>query len=135
LHPKPITDLAKMEAGLAHGIPANTSIVIAVHEIEAWFLADHAHFTCIDSALTLAFIQSKRFDLGFDPYIDDPIHRSQPSADLHAIYQLVGKSYTKKKRQVEKTVECLDFAQIYVNLAPNIAKLGEFISKIDRFLN
>jgi hypothetical protein len=131
----PLTDLEKLENRLSNGLPTNTSIVVAVNEIEAWFLADYEHFTQIDAALTKVFIQLKSAVLGFDPYVDDPIARPQPSRDLNAIYQLAGKSYTKKKKNAERTIECLDYAQIYVTFKPKIAKLGEFISKIDLFLS
>jgi len=62
----PLTDLTRLETRLKNGLPsrgeiplpANTSIVIAVHEVEAWFLAECNHFTCIDSNLTEALVAS-----------------------------------------------------------------------------
>lgn len=131
----PLTDLEKLESRLNIGLPKHTSIVVAVNEIEAWFLADYEHFAGIDSGLTKAFVQSKCVELGFDPYIDDATARPQPSADLNAIYQLAGKGYTKKKKNAERTIECLDYAKIYLELNSKIVKLGEFISKMDCFLS
>ena len=130
-----LTDLAKLENRLSNGLPPNTSIVVAVNEIEAWFLANYEHFTKIDTLLTKAFVQSNSAVLGFDPYVDDPIARAQPSADLNAIYGLAGKGYTKKKTHTERTIECLDYAKIYLELSSKIVKLGEFIFKIDCFLS
>jgi aromatic ring hydroxylase len=73
--------------------------------------------------------------LGFDPYIDDATARPKPAKDLQAIYQLAGKTYNKKKTNVERTIECLDYAKIYLELNSKIVKLGEFIFKIDCFLS
>ena len=140
----PRTDLAKFENELSNGtlrngrriippLPNNTSIVIAVREIEDWFLAECNHYTCIDASLVLDAIQVA--SLGFNPCIDDLMLRNTNAAeDLKNIYQLVGKTYNKSKDKVERTVECLDYANLYLNLRYKLAKLNELITKIDNFL-
>ncbi len=60
--------------------------------------------------------------------------RYEPNEDLKKIYQLVNKTYTKKKVHIERTVECLDYENIYINLSPKVSKLGDLISKINDFL-
>lgn len=113
-------------------LPANTAIVVAVNEIESWFLSECNHFTCVDAILTNSFIVSR---VGFDPCIDDMTLRSHPAQDLHDIYQLVGKAYkNKKKDTVERTIECLDYANIYIKLASKITKLNDLVSIINIFL-
>jgi len=116
-------------------MPNNTDIIIAVHEIEAWFLAESNHFTCIDMRLTQSFIQSQLSILGYNLYTDDLTLRLQPSQDLKTIYQLVGKTYSKKKNHIERTVECLDYTNLYFNLSHRIQKLNQLIIKINAFLN
>lgn len=130
----PLPDLKKLEKRLVIGLPQKASIIIAVNEIEAWFLSEGNHFQCIDTRLTSEFINSSRLNLGFDPYGDDMTLQAQPSKDLKAIYQLVGKTYSKKKDHVERTVECLDYANIYLHLRYKISKLNDLVIKIDSFL-
>jgi hypothetical protein len=72
--------------------------------------------------------------MGIDPCVDDVTLLIQPSITLKDIYQLVNKTYKKDKKVVEKTVECLDYANIYINQRSRIIKLDELITKIDTFL-
>jgi hypothetical protein len=138
----PLTNLIKLENILANGfavggkqvaaLPLNTKIIVAVREIEDWFLADCNHYTCIDEALLTNLIVAS---MGFNPCVDDLTVRSISAADdLKSIYNLVGKSYNKKADNVERTIECLDYANIYLNLSLKIPKLNELISQIDTFL-
>jgi len=145
LYPK--TDLAKFENELINGtikngrtitqpLPINTDIVVAVNEVESWFLSECTHFICIDKKLTISLITS---NAGFDPCTDDMTLRSHPAMDLHTIYQFANQSYMnskgkKRKNRVERTVECLDYTDIYIKLRDRITKLNQLISKIDRFL-
>ena len=138
----PETNLTQFENELINGtvkrnrhvtppLPDNTTIVVAVNEIESWFLSECNHFTYIDPTLKNSLIVSR---LGFDPCIDDMTLRSHPAQDLHEIYQLANKAYNKKKKNVERTIDCLDYANIYIKLTSKITKLNELISKIDTFL-
>ena len=108
-------------------------MVIAVREIEDWFLAECNHYTCIDNSLVLDI--TKITNLGFNPCLDDLTVRNTTAAeDLKSVYQLVGKTYNKNKDKVERTVECLDYANIYLNVRHKITKLNELVTKIDNFL-
>jgi hypothetical protein len=133
----PITDLARLERGLQFvprnllPLPIPYTIIVAVNEIEAWFLAECNHFQCIDPLLTHELILKK---VGFDPCTDDMTLLTQPAEDLKTIYQLVGKTYNKKKNNIERTVSCLDYANLYLNLSQKITKLKMLIAKIDAFL-
>ena len=143
LYPKENSDLNKFENELLNGriskngrvvtqpLPTNTKIVVAVKEVESWFLAECTHFQEIDNNLTISHIES---NLGFNPCVDDMTQRFHPADDLKKIYQLVGKTYNKSENNVQRTVECLDYANIYLNLPAKITKLNELISKIDAFL-
>ena len=44
------------------------------------------------------------------------------------------KNGNKRKNRVERTVECLDYENIYITLRNRITKLNELIAKIDNFL-
>ena len=121
---------------LTKALPSNTEIIVAVQELEAWFLSEHTHFLTINPSLTNTLIYE---NLKFNPSIDDMTLRLHPAEDLHKIYQLVGYSYLgksgrKRKHQIEITIECLDYSVIYVDLANKIEKLKQLIFTIDSFL-
>ena len=109
----------------------NTCIIVAVDEIEAWFLAECLHFECIHSTLTNVFIVN---NMELNPCIDDMTLITNPAKTLNDIYKLVGKTYNKKKSQIDRTVKCLDYANLYLNVKDNVLKLNDLISKIDNFL-
>lgn len=142
----PRTDLAKFEIELSNGtlrngrriapLPNDTSIVIAVREIEDWFLAECNHYACIDASLVLDSTQIA--NLGFNPCLDDLTIRNTTAAeDLRSVYKLGDKktTYNKSKDKLERTVECLDYANLYVNVCQKIPKLRELVAKIDNFLS
>ena len=141
MYPLPLTDLQYLENQLNNGnpnnrkpipaLPNNSNIVVAVREIEDWFLAECNHYTCIDASLNGAILSS----LGFNPCVDDLTTQTNAAAvDLHNIYQLAGKFYNKKIGNIERTVNCLDYTNLYLNLRNKIPKLDELITKIDNFL-
>lgn len=134
LYPLPIDELPRLEKGL-NFLPYSLKdmyrpfdIVVAVREVETWFLAEASHFLKIDKRLTGRFIERH---LGFDPYIIDPISREHPSEDLNRIYKLVGKSYTKKHWQVEKMVNRLDFNKLRHDVSKRLPSLLTLIKAIE----
>lgn len=139
LYPLPLSDLGRLERGLAF-VPPNQpkpkipfSVVVAVHEMESWFIAECSHFECIDSKLTPQFITT---NIGYNPCEKDVIDiAGSAAAELKRIYQLVGKSYTKRKTNVERTVDCIDYANIYLGMQGKIKQLDDLILKIDSFLS
>lgn len=114
-------EIPRLERGLRQYIKTSlipVDFVLAVMEIEAWFLAETTHFTRIDPAITVAAIKST---LGFDPENDDLQQRPNPAEDLHHCYAIAGKSY--RKARAEDTVNALDFAEIYCNLIEKLHNL------------
>lgn len=140
----PLTDIVKLENELQNGttrngrrltqpLPANSSILVAIREIEDWFLAECNHYTKINPSLILNSAQIST--LGFNPLIDDLTTRNTSAAsDLKRVYELVGETYNKHKSKVERTVECLDYANLYLNVKSRFIKLEVLINKIDSFL-
>ena len=115
--------------------PLSTHIVIAVMEIETWFLAETNHYACIDEKLTKTKILSEIDNLRFNPYIDDLTLIPQPAEYLKKLYQIAGKSYSKKRVHRERTIECLDYANIYIVLKNRVVKLKELVIEIDKFFD
>lgn len=133
-----LADLPNMELGSnvveRECLPLSAHIVIAVMEIETWFLAETNHYECVDAGLTKSVVLSSVSTLGFDPYTDDLTLRPEPAEDLRKLYQVVGKSYKKNRKHRTRTIECLDYADIRINLKNRIVKLGELVTEIDNFL-
>jgi hypothetical protein len=136
LYPIPIDDLPRLEKGMRF-LPDNLKadapyfdIIIAVHEIEAWFMAETNHFRKIDKRLTGRFIKER---LGFDPYSINSELRVHPAKDIDNIYRLVGKSYTKKYNATLRIVNKLDFNNIRRQVRYDVGSLDRLLKVIEQF--
>lgn len=135
LYPIPLADLEKLEKGLRFLPPKLREeskcfdIIVAVHEIEAWFLAETNHFKKIDKRLTGRFIKER---LGIDPYTMDAQQRVHPAKDLDNIYRLVGKSYTKRYGQTLRVVNKLDMNNIRNNIRYDVQSLDRLIDVVEK---
>lgn len=118
-------------------LPKNTHIIVVVREIEDWFLAECNHYHCIDNSVDIEKIFSI---VGFNPCLGNLINRSTSAAqDLHDIYQLLNKKYMDSKgnkpfTNVENVVECIDYANLYLNVRYKIPKLNDLMTEIEAFL-
>jgi Domain of unknown function (DUF4276) len=126
-----IPDIRKAMTYRLRTQPIAVTQILAIMEVEAWFLAEHHHFAKIDPALTLAAIQGA---LRFDPNADDVEARDHPAEDLDRIYRLAGRSYRKNKATVHGTVDALDYAHLYLDLRARVGSLGVLVEAFDRFL-
>lgn len=134
VYPRSREDIPKLRQGLRYQMPTlpiHVVFVLAVMEIEAWFLAEHTHFVRLSPTLTTDCI---RKNMGFDPDTDDMRLRDHPADDLHAIYQLAGCGYDKSKKTVQRTVGLIDYERVYIELAPKEPDLSVLTAQIDRFL-
>ena len=125
-------DIPRLEEHLPKYIKTKlvpVTFVLAVMEIEAWFLAEATHYARIEPSITMAAIKA---NLGFDPENDDMEQLPYPSYDLNSCYAIGGKTYVK--RQAKVTVDALDHALIYTELRNKINYLDRLISAIDAFL-
>lgn len=133
--PQEREDIPKLREGLRYKLrtgPIEVLFVLAIMEIEAWFIAEHTHFARISDELTTERIKAS---IGFDPSTDDVELRDHPSQDLHEIYNLAGYFYKKSKTDVERTVDALDYARIYLALGKRLNDLQNLIERIDLFLS
>lgn len=128
-------EIHKLKSGLNYQlaqIPIRTEFILAIMEIEAWFLSESSHFSNIDPALTIELIKEK---LHFDPSVDNMENRESPASDLHCCYQLVGKEYLKKEASLSKTIEALDYAELYFNLPAKVSSLHQLVAELDDFIS
>jgi hypothetical protein len=112
--------------------PIRVVFVLAIMEVEAWFLAEYTHFERIDPALTVARISAH---LDFDPSAGDMEQRPTPAGDLHAAYQLAGLAYSKSRARVQRTVGHLDYARLYLDIPARYPSLESLVSALDRFFS
>jgi len=112
-------------------VPIEVLFVLGVMEIETWFLAECTHFFRLNSALTIDAI---RATCGFDPSSDEVEKRPCPSKDLDNIYKIAGMRYIKKRKYLQRTVDCLDYAVLYLELSRKISDLDKFVKAMDVFI-
>jgi len=136
LYPLATDELPRLEKGL-NFLPSYLrkfrnafSVIIAVQEVETWFLAETNHLKRVDNRLTGSFIYKH---LHFNPYSVNAMERTHPAKDLNNIYQLVGKSYTKRYWQVVRLVSRLDFDHILRHVRYDIPALGKLIGILEDF--
>ncbi len=79
--------------------PERISFHFAIMEVEAWFLGMYNLFNRIDPILTADYIREK---LGIDLIATDPQKEFyKPSQQVSTICELCGRSYSKKRDEVE----------------------------------
>ena len=133
--PHNFSDIPKLERGLKYGMPTKyipVNITLAIMEVEAWFLGEASHFLQIHPLLTNERIKAK---IKFDPTVENVETRLNPAKDLDDIYHLEGLAYNKKKSNIQRTVNALNYASIYCVVKNRVAKLSNFIDEIDSFLS
>ncbi|MGB3264557.1 MAG: hypothetical protein WBA89_11405 [Microcoleus sp.] len=137
LYPQPLEKKQEIEKGIRGflkplqkiGIPI--SVILAVMEVEAWFLAEWNYLAKIDNRLTCDFILQK---CGLDLIILDPEQRGHPSQDLDEIYRLVSRNYDKSEKISQEIINNLDYEFLYLHLVNSVKQLKKFIDEIDSFL-
>jgi hypothetical protein len=129
-----LAELPKLRRGLCYRLktkPIQVLFVLGVMEIEAWFLAEHSHYSRVHPAITPLRIQA---DLGFDPICDDMQLRLNPAQDLNDSYALEGLAYKKKTAHIQRTIDALDYAAIYCDHPKKFPDVANFIIVLDAFL-
>ncbi|MBX9259331.1 DUF4276 family protein [Desmonostoc muscorum CCALA 125] len=134
VYPIPIAEKLKLQSSLNLFLPKGSipiHIVLAVMEIESWFLAEWNHFTKIDLSLTPERIKAT---FGFNPQTDNMETRPHPANDMDLIYNLVGRAYKKQRNQVNTIVSSLDYEFLYMQLVNSVPSFGEFVKYLDLFI-
>ena len=131
---KTLADLPAMEmidnTLFSHANPP-VNPIIAVMEVETWFIAETNHYSNIDPGLTRALIESNVENLEANPYTDNLTLVTKPAEMLDNIYQLRGKHYRKDEVSRQCTVNALDYAILYMNVSARLMKLNDFFMKLD----
>ncbi|HEX4373258.1 MAG TPA: hypothetical protein VHZ50_08160, partial [Puia sp.] len=61
--------------------------------------------------------------------------RDEPAFDLNNCYQLVGKAYAKKLPSINRTVQALDCANIYLETVKRVKGLKQLVDEIEEIFN
>lgn len=128
-------DIAKLRTGLQLGLkqlPVKVLFVLGVMEIESWFLSEFSHFTRLHPRLTTEVISKT---LGFHPEKDDMQLRTHPASDLNDAYHIVGRGYDKSKQKIQRTVNILDYAELYLGMKGRLPDLDALNASLDQFLS
>lgn len=135
LYPRPLADLAKVKLGMPYGVPTAgvpIRLLLAVAETEAWFLQEGTHFARIDNRLDASTFGAT---FGFDPFLDCAESLDRPAELLNDIYRTVGKAYRKKRSQLQRTVDAIDYGAMYLDMPARLPHLQSLIKEIDSFLS
>jgi len=137
LFPSPLEQLNLVEASFQNifndnDILQSITLVIAIMEVEAWFLADYDFFLKVDPTLTTRNI-NKSLDINIE---EDSIERYRhPAKMIDRIYQLAGKRYKKRESDSHSICSRLDFDDLYLNQnkRERIPSFDFFVNKLAEF--
>ncbi|MDD2905100.1 MAG: DUF4276 family protein [Sulfurimonas sp.] len=134
LYPQSYEDLERVENSINSvlqfkSIPNN--IHIALREVETWFLGEYTHFGKIDARITLNAIQTETgYLFPLQEYEQSILH---PADTLDKIYTIAGYRYKKKVSHFKRTVNQIDYENLYINVRSQIPRLDKFLAQIDLF--
>lgn len=135
--PITLADLPYLESANARLFASESNVfsLLAVMEIETWFISEVDHFQRISSNLTEILIKANIPLIGVDLYNDDLTQINEPAETLNKIYNLIGESYDKSKVKRERTIDALDMANMYLLSTQRLVKFKELVDVIDSFLS
>ena len=107
-----------------------TVFILSVMEIEAWFLAEDKHYHKIHPNLNIDTIRKINF---FDPLSNTELI-DEPAILLNNIYQNVGLSYHKNKKKISRTVNNLDYENLYFHVVKRNRSFETLINSIHKFI-
>ncbi len=110
------------------------TLILAIMEIEAWFLAENTVFSRLDKSLSIEKINTS---LNIDIINDDPESYKHPAKLLDDIYKLAGKRYQKRKSDSYNICSRLDYNEFYLNqsLRKRISSFDKFLLMLEEFYN
>jgi hypothetical protein len=104
--------------------------IIAVMEVEAWFIADYEHFIRMDASLRTSWLNDI-LDIKLET--DNIESYSHPSQIIFKIWRLVGKTYKKRESDSWSICSHLDYLKYCSNdeFFKRIPSYARLINKID----
>lgn len=124
-------DIYKLWYGLNLRVPQKPvpiSFVLSVMETESWFLAEDTHYERINHQLTVDFIKS---NCNFNPLAISSENVDQAAELLKNIYQSVGMTYKKEEFYIDRTINALDFSNMYFTVRNRNVSLDNIIRECE----
>lgn len=124
------SDIPRIDSLMSAGLPtggASIVIILAILEIEAWFIDEHTHYINIHPEMTIDEIKSRGVDLASTP--GDSI--SNPADTLNQIYSYWGLAYKKTRKHVERTLKAISFEELYITVRSKASSLDKYISELE----
>src|SRR5262249_51840464 len=134
VYPLSRSKISQLQSAINSGFEQSVmpvKIVLAIMELEAWFIGEFRHFLDIDQRLTPSKIHKR---IGFNPEKENPETIGHPSASLDAIYQIAGLRYKKKDADAHKVVARLDFDHLCIDVRARVSSLGTFLDELEEFI-
>jgi hypothetical protein len=132
----PETYLVKLQEYLYFGISFHAiitvKIILAINEIESWFIAEENHYAKISNKLSF---QTANEITGIDIRTDSTESVPHPSSVLKQIYIKGGTTYDKSEKKVQRTVNALDYENLYINVRTRNNSLNEFLTCLDGLIS
>ncbi|MFA5834299.1 MAG: hypothetical protein WDA22_12560 [Bacteroidota bacterium] len=128
------TEIPILNRLMYYGIPQSKlpiKFILSIMEIEAWFLTEENHFGKIHTSLTPEYIFT---NLGFNPRTDDTTIFDEPSQKLNDIYHLAGLGYNKSESSINRTINSIDYGNIYFNSFNKNISLKELIDEVNSMI-
>lgn len=134
-HPTKKSKVPLLEQGIKKEIKKlkiPTTLILAIMEIEAWFLAEYTHMAKIDRQLTPEFIKKYR---GYDLRHYNVEKIEKPSDELKDIYKLVKRGYNKSPQSINKVIKNLDFKLLTSELSKKYKSIHTLIAIINSYIS
>jgi hypothetical protein len=119
-------------AALLPTVGAPVSLVLAIAEVEAWFVQEETHYERLSPLMTVQHVEQHT---GFSFAADSAENLHHPAEWLDSVYQTAGMRYTKKRSRVERTLGALDFTRFQTDLPGRLPSLRELTATVDVFLS
>lgn len=110
----------------------NVEVVVAIQEVEAWFLSVPEFFSAYDNSLIIKRINDI---LGYDISIKQIESICHPAQEINKVLTTVGKKYKKKEKDALKIAHNLNYQTLYLEKSLVIPALGRFCALMDSSLS
>lgn len=106
----------------------NVEVVVAVQEVEAWFMSVPDFFTAFDSSLLVGKINDI---LGYDISTIQIELIDHPAEEINKVLTVIGKKYKKKEKDTQKLIHNLNYDALFLEKSHDIPALGRFCALIN----
>lgn len=135
VYPELQSAVSQIEAALLLGLPTGKIPIhmhLAIMEVESWFLAEVTHLPRIHKKLTADLAKANGVDLHAVP----PQQWVHPAEVLDTIYKLVGCRYTKKRKNVQRTIDALSLdALLGTEMQAVLPEFSRYVSSVKTALS